>query len=768
MIKHNETLDIDYIELDNNIKQELQQFLSTLSTIKTSTTRRNGYLNLAIAFDTETTSALLKKVNEEYKKFPFVYIWQLTIRQNEKELTIIGRKLTEFDTLLKLLKELLKLGPKKNAIIFIHNYSFEHSFLFLYFNKEWGDIFYTKENTPLYGKLTNYYIEFRCSYLLTGYGLAKLPTTIKKLKGELDYDLTRTPETPMEDHELAYCINDTRVLAEYVDILLKDYVFTQLPLTKTGFVRKGLEKFISEGEFKSDSRKDYIEWLKDFIINDPHEYFRLKACNCGGHSAVNPRYADMTVDDSVICYDFASSYPSVQVRKLFPKRLKYHEEELNEQQYEELIKNNFALTASITFHNIRPRILPNGIKVDWDSPIHISQLTEGKEKIITQDNNGKVVEAELISVDCWELSYLTFKNFYEWDFVEFNDIYVYEKGILPKKLIEYLYTLYYKKTSYKDIPEKAIEYDRAKSDINAVYGCGYQDAAKLLTTQDANGVYGNEQKNIYKIFTFLAENGYPQYNDQTLYENTIANLYLNKLIHYNEQLTKGKRCIPLQVGGYTSELARFNLFLGIFAAGNNYIYSDTDSIYVRKPEKLDNFIKSYNENVEKEIVKVLKMYNLPLDSWKPKTVKGKEKPIGIWAVDKKIIKFKALHSKCYMYVTDDGEFHITIAGLNKEEGAKYLLWKYKNINDIFDNFNTNLEIPAVVKENGVKYGTGKNTHYIIYEHSIEKVTDYLGREADVESWGGTFLEPTSFSISDMQEYFDYVEELRGEDTIIIH
>ena len=104
MIKHNETLDIDYIELDNNIKQELQQFLSTLSTIKTSTTRRKGYLNLAIAFDTETTSALLKKVNEEYKKFPFVYIWQLTIRQNEKELTIIGRKLTEFDTLLKLLK----------------------------------------------------------------------------------------------------------------------------------------------------------------------------------------------------------------------------------------------------------------------------------------------------------------------------------------------------------------------------------------------------------------------------------------------------------------------------------------------------------------------------------------------------------------------------------------------------------------------------------------------------------------------------------------
>lgn len=767
MIKHNETLDIDYIEMDSNIKEEVQQFISTLSTITNSKNRNKGYLNIAIAFDTETSSALLKKVNEEYKKFPFVYIWQLTIRQKEKELTIIGRKLNEFDKLLQILKELLKLGPKRNAIIFIHNHSFEHSFLFLYFNKEWGDIFYTKENTPLYGKLTNYYIEFRCSYLLTGYGLAKLPTTIKKLKGELDY-LIRTPETPMEDHELAYCINDTRVLAEYVDILLNDYNFIELPLTKTGFVRKGLEKFITEGEFKSDSKKDYTEWLKNYIINDPHEYFRLKACNCGGHSAVNPRMADMTIDEPVICFDFASSYPSVQVRKMFPKKLKYHENELNEQQYEHLLSNNYAMTASITFHNIRPRVLENGLKVDWDSPIHISQLTEGKEKIITQDNNGKVVEAELISVDCWELSYLTFKMFYEWDSVEFNDIYVYEKGYLPKKLIEYIYMLYFKKTSYKDIPEKSIEYDRAKSDINAIYGSGYQDAAKMLTTQDAKGVYSNEQKNIYKIFQFLAENGYPQYNDQELYINTVANLYINKIIHYNEQLTKCKRTIPLQVGGYTSELARYNLFLGIFAAGNNYIYSDTDSIYVRCPDKIENFIKSYNENVEKEIVKVLNMYNLPLDSWKPKTVKGKEKPIGIWAVDKKITKFKALHSKCYMYVTEDGEFHITIAGLNKEEGAKYLLWKYKNIDTIFDNFTTNLEIPAEVEENGVKYGTGKNTHYIIYEHSIEKVTDYLGKEAEVESWGGTYLEPTSFSISDMKEYFEYVSELRGEETTILN
>ena len=37
-----------------------------------------------------------------------------------------------------------------------------------------------------------------------------------KLKGDLDYKLVRGPLTPLDDMELAYCVNDVLIVTEYI------------------------------------------------------------------------------------------------------------------------------------------------------------------------------------------------------------------------------------------------------------------------------------------------------------------------------------------------------------------------------------------------------------------------------------------------------------------------------------------------------------------------------------------------------------------------
>ena len=768
MILHNNTLNTDYCVIDNTFSQELYNFLTNIE-VKVTHNFSRGYISLASAYDTESTNYLTR----DGTKFPFLYKNMVTIKQGEKELNVVMNFLQEFEYLLQLLHDYLALGRNRWLVIFVHNYSFEHTFIYKYFLGKWGDIFCTKENTILYARLEQYNIEFRCSYLLTGYSLDKLPTKLKKLSGKLKYELCRIPGiTPLTDEETAYCINDTRVLAEYIDEQLKTYTITNLPLTKTAFVRTGLANYI---KLDKKSKEEYKTYLKNFIINDIHEYLRLKACFCGGHTSVNPHYSGSPFyNELIICFDFASSYPSVIVRFKFPSKLKSHEEKLSKNQYEILISKGYAVSASITFHNLRS-------KITTDSPIHLSQATVGKEKKEVKENNGKVVSAKQISIDCFELSYITFKKFYDWDSIEVEDAYVYEKDFLPKKVIEYVLQLYYNKTAYKDVEGHELEYRLAKELLNSIYGCGYTDPCKFLTLQTELGSYTNESKRATVLNKAeivkkeLLEKGI----NPTL-ENISENLVVNKeeyietefkmlpekIKEYNRQLSLVRRCIPYQVGGYVSEIARYNLFRGIYAAGDDYIYSDTDSIFVRNPEKIQPFIDKYNTQVKEEMEYVMKMYNLPIDAWRPKAPNGEEKPLGYWDVDKKIVCFKALRSKCYMYVKKSkdkktkeeyNEFCITIAGLGKEAGKTYLLKTYnENIEEIFNHFTDDMEIPAE--------DTGKLTHHIIYEQKphTELVEDYEGRKAYVTSYGGTYLEPSSFSISLLDDYLSYIDELHGK------
>ena len=138
--------------------------------------------------------------------------------------------------------------------------TFEFQFMRKYF--DWVDIFSTDERKPIKA-LSSLGIEFRDSYILTGLSLEKTAEQlvnhdIKKLKGNLDYDLIRTSETPLTDEELAYCNNDVEILLDYIQEQIEEYGnITKVPLTNTSRVRRFVKKNCLYAK-KSDGKKQPI------------------------------------------------------------------------------------------------------------------------------------------------------------------------------------------------------------------------------------------------------------------------------------------------------------------------------------------------------------------------------------------------------------------------------------------------------------------------------------------------------------------------------
>lgn len=199
---------------------------------KLLTRKKIQYYNVPISFDIETSSFCLGG-----NKCAIMYEW--TFSYNGE--VWYGRYWQEFLDLIQILCYVLDLSLEKRIIIFVHNLSYEFQFIRKRFM--WDKVFALQEREILYG-CTIEGVEFRCSYLLSGYSLANLAKnlhrfTIKKLVGDLDYSLVRTPLTPLTKQELQYCINDVQIVVAYItELIIRDRGIINLQLTKTGYVRK--------------------------------------------------------------------------------------------------------------------------------------------------------------------------------------------------------------------------------------------------------------------------------------------------------------------------------------------------------------------------------------------------------------------------------------------------------------------------------------------------------------------------------------------------
>ena len=165
--------------------------------------KKELFLNKPIAFDIETSSTYV-----EGDKFAFMYCWCLNVDGS----IIRGRTWEEFQNIIKSWEKY-----NFNIIIYVHNLPYEFQFLRKLFNIT--DVFATDIRKVLKCKISKNVI-LKDSLILSGMNLETLAKNLtkpmKKLVGDLDYNLVRTPKTPLTDKEWSYLEEDVNIIVEYI------------------------------------------------------------------------------------------------------------------------------------------------------------------------------------------------------------------------------------------------------------------------------------------------------------------------------------------------------------------------------------------------------------------------------------------------------------------------------------------------------------------------------------------------------------------------
>ena len=688
--------------------KDLTQFLSTINTKDIIKSKDKIYYNLAMSFDIETSSFYEDKngviyTNDDYRKLKntvkadkkaIMYIWQFAIEEN----VIIGRTWNDFLYFCKKLYDFLNL-KERYIVVYVHNLSYEFQFICRWFT--WIDIFADSERKPIKATTDTHFI-FKCSYRLSGYSLEVLANNlkshnIKKMVGDLDYNLIRNSKTPISKEELKYCENDVLIVTSYIDEQINEFGnIEKIPLTQTGKVRRYVRK-------QCFQNKKYQYFIKELTIEKP-EYMLLKNAFMGGFTHCNAMYTNK-ICQNVTSYDFTSSYPTVLISEKYPMSKGKEVFIKNENELLNLIKN-YCVLVDLQFTNIKTSFM-------YEQIISYSKCRNVKNPLI---NNGRIVQADTLTITCTDVDFLNIKDFYKWDSMKIGLCYIYKKDYLPKEFIKTILHLYKSKTELKGVDGKEVEYLHSKELLNSLYG--------MCVTSI-----------VHDKFNF----------DGTQWNNQEGNLE-EELQNYN---TDKNRFLFYHWGVWCTAYARNNLYTGIKECKDDYIYSDTDSIKIFNADKHKNYFEKYNEWIVQKLEKCLKYHNIPLDYISPKTIKGDIKTLGIWDFDGFYTDFKTLGAKRYIYRKDD-KISITVCGLSKKSGKEFI----ENQQKPFLFFNDGMFVDCE--------HTGKMTHTYIDREIENVITDYLGNQAYYHEKSFIHLEKTDYllSLSDMYiKYFMGVQKL---------
>lgn len=687
-----------------NFYDKLTDILSDIEFVRKG--KKLQVANVASVFDIEASSFY----NENGEKQATMYAWVFGINGR----CIRGRTWGEFLEVIDTLVYYYQLNIDKRLIIYVHNLSYEFQWFKRYF--DWYNVFSIDTRKPIYA-ITKNGIEFRCSYLLSGYSLEVLGENLTKYKvnkmvGDLDYKLIRGSKTPLTDKEWGYILNDGLVVMAHIQEEIERLgSIVKIPLTKTGYVRD----LCRQRCLKGDGRFEYTKLIRSLKIN-VEEYQQLKRTYTGGFTHANAHYVGKEVRD-VHSFDFSSSYPAVMLSEKYPMSRPKHVYINSEKEFVSYLKS-FCCMFDCKFYNIRS-------KVDYDNYISISRCYE-KDGFIT--NNGRLVEANMVKTSLTEQDFFIIAEMYDWDSFEVSNFNIFFKDYLPKDFIMTILDLYKDKTELKGIEEKIAEYFVSKGMINSCYGMCVTDPCR--------------DENLYED-----NNWYVQRADVEALLNS-----------YNKN---PQRFLYYPWGVWVTAYARRNLFSGIAEFKSDYVYSDTDSIKVRNIESHKQYIEDYNKNITKKIYACLDHYGINHSYAHPKTIKGIEKPLGVWDYEGMYTRFKTLGAKRYL-VEKDGDIAITIAGVSKKAGKQYLRWKYKTNDKIFKNFVEGITFPSSYDRDGEEEnGSGKLCHTYIDVRMCGELTDYLGNVMYYDEESGIHMENTEYTLSLDEEFKRLLQGIKG-------
>lgn len=667
-------------------------FLTKISELDIPTVMNNKgiyYYNVPCAFDIEVSSFMQ---NEEKKAS--MYIWQFGILN----WVTCGRTWKEFEIFISVLSTILNLGDETRLVVYVQNLGYEFQFIRKHF--EWSKLFFLEERKPVYAITGG--IEFKCSWKLSSKSLEKMGEDLQTYKvekkvGDLDYNLVRTSTTPLTEQELGYCENDIRIVIAYIqEKIEQDGDILKIPLTNTGYVRRYCRSACNR------RYKRYRQLMNELTL-DADEYRQLKRAFAGGFTHASAKYSGLVLT-RIGSFDFTSSYPAVMLLEKFPMSKAKIIDSIGSLDELKYYLNNYCCLIDLTLNNIEP-------KVSYDHPISYSKLAYSTNCVT---DNGRVVTAESISFTCTEVDFMVYCNFYKFSDITIHKLRIYEKAYLPKSFVMAILKLYKDKTKLKDIESEYVNYMISKNMLNAGYGMMVTDIVR----------------------------------DEILYEDDEYSTKTPGLEEAIEKYNKSKnRFLFYPWGVWVTAYARKNLFTGIYNCGNDYVYSDTDSIKILNPESHMAYIEAYNNSIIRKIQKVSEFHHLDPAEFSPLNRKGNAKTIGVWDFEGVYDKFKTIGAKRYMYLKD-GKYKLTVAGVNKKKAMEYIQKAYP---DPFDGLSDGLEVPS-------EY-SGRLTHTYFDTECQGYVKDYLGVTGQYHELSYIHMEPSDYKLTLSESYKSFLASL---------
>jgi len=672
-----------YAQLDSF----MQVAASTVTNEDFVAKRKIEYVNIPCAFDIETSSFY-----EGDEKRACCYCWQFGFNG----LVIIGRNLrNEFPALVSAIATTFGLSISRRLICYVHNLSYEFQWIRKMFT--WTEIMANNIRQP-FKAVTSIGVEFRCSYLLSSYGLEIVAKNlrnhnIRKLTEKMDYDEIRHSETQLTNDEISYAVNDVLIVMAYIseEIEVAGGAIYDVPLTNTGRVRNYCKK----------NSKTYKKMLRYRCTLSTESYIVAKKAFQGGFTHANSRYVGKTISN-VGSYDFTSSYPYVMVSEKFPMSTPHLLKIQSIEQFKFAMKHKCCI-FQITFFDVQ--------SVANDNFISAYRCENLVNPVL---DNGRIFSAAELTTTITELDFEIIAATYKFSHFSIGVFYICDKDYLPLQFVQNILKLYSDKTTLKGVSGKELEYQTSKGMLNSCYG--------MCVTDIIRDEYGYD-------------------NDAAEWTCDKPDL-AEKIYEYN---TDNNRFLFYLWGVYVTAYARYNLITNIIKLGCDYVYADTDSIKFLNVEKNKHIFEDYNQSVMDKLKQVAAERKIYFDLFQPKTIKGVAKLLGVFDFEGVYTQFKTLGAKRYCYTGVHGDLHLTVAGVNKKTGVHAL----QSIDDFDFDFVFSAE------------HCGKLTHTYLDDEFSGVVVDKYGNSAQYHELSAIHLEKAEYHMTITTDYELFLQSFEG-------
>lgn len=614
--------------------------------------KKRGYSNdtfcpCYIMADTETS----KKSNGTHDNHVCAFSVAIRYKGNNKA-CLFGYDPIEF---IECISKILDTMQGHYKYVYFHNLAFDYQFLRKFLYKAFGipkRQLNTKSHYPIYIEFTNGLV-LRDSLVLAQRKLEKwsndLDVEHKKAVGKWQYEKIRNQhENEFTEDEILYISNDVLAGVECLEATAKmlHKNVASMPWTATGIPRDEITKL-------SKSHNGHEDFLR--VAPSYELYIMLEKVFHGGYTHGNRYYYQRLVNDTeVVCYDFASSYPFILTCYKMPISPFY---KTFDRSIDMILKRKDKYAFCFNLIMVKPRL-----KDYYHTVMPVLQLSKCDKVINPILDNGRILEADYVSINITEQDLEIIEKQYTYDKHICTNVWYSHKGYLPRYFTDYIYNLFIDKTMLKG--KDKILYQIQKAKLNSIYG---MTATKNLRSEIVEDY----------------ETGEYNYEHKTTEED------------YKRFINRKKSFMPYFWGVWCTAYALNNLFKLSecidYDNGGVWLYSDTDSIYATHWN--EDKVKAYNEDC---------IAKLKANGYGPVNFEGKDYYLGVATVDGRYKEFKYTGAKRYCKRDLDGKLTITVAGVPKAGVA--------SLEDDINNFKPGLCFDGLT--------SGKLQHEYIYVDEI--------------------------------------------------